>query len=43
MTTNKQDYIYRDMPVEIWEGFKSADSFGSYYNLHIKGKWLMVL
>ncbi len=43
LTTDKQDYIYRDMPVEIWEGFKNADSFGSYYNSHIKGKWLMEL
>src|SRR5687767_522795 len=43
LITDKQPYIYQDMPIEIWEGFKNAESFGSYYNAEIKGQWLMIL
>lgn len=37
--TDKHWYIHAGMPVEVWEGFKNADSRGLYYNYHIKHKY----
>ncbi|PWT78856.1 MAG: hypothetical protein C5B59_00945 [Bacteroidetes bacterium] len=38
-STDKQEYIHRDMPIEIWNEFKNAESFGKYYNANIKHKY----
>lgn len=32
-------YIHSDVPREVWEGFKKANSFGSYYNDFFKGNY----
>lgn len=37
--TDKKEYIYLDIPYDIWQGFKNAESFGSYYNHNIKHKY----
>jgi len=37
-TTNKK-YIHEDVPIEIWQGFKNADSKGSYYDHFIRGNY----
>lgn len=37
--TDKKEYLYKEVPYEIWEEFKNAVSFGKYYNRHIKGKY----
>ncbi len=29
--TDKQDYTFKDVPTDVWEGFKNASSKGSYY------------
>ncbi len=39
LKTDSKDYIYSDLPFEIWQGFKNAQSFGSYYHQNIKGKY----
>ena len=39
LKTDNQDYLYSGVPMEIWEGFKNADSFGSYYDHNIKDKY----
>lgn len=39
LQTDNQDYLYSGVPSEIWEGFKNAESFGSYYNHNIKHKF----
>ncbi len=36
LRTDDQDYIHADVPVQVWQGFKSASSFGTYYNANIK-------
>jgi hypothetical protein len=33
------EYIYQNVPIAVWEGFKNADSFGRFYNRNIKGKY----
>lgn len=39
LKTKTATYIHANMPKNIWKSFKNADSFGSYYNLNIKGKF----
>jgi hypothetical protein len=36
-------YIYRNVPMEVWQGFKNADSPGAFYNENIKGRFILVL
>ncbi len=44
MTTKTgRKYIHEKVPVEIWQQFKKSDSFGSFYNTHIKGKFQLEL
>src|SRR5690606_34477735 len=34
-----REYLFQDMPINIWEGFKNAESHGTYYNTKIRGKF----
>lgn len=38
-----KEYIWEDVPINIWTGFKNADSFGKYYHRYIKGNYYMEL
>ncbi len=37
--THGREYIYSDIPITVWEGFKNARSFGSYYDRYIKHRF----
>lgn len=41
--TDKRNYIYKDLPINIWNGFKNASSFGSYYDRNIKNRYQLYL
>lgn len=41
--TASKEYIYKDMPIEIWKGFLAAPSLGSYYNQFIKKRYQLYL
>ena len=41
-TTDKKEYIHLDVPIETWEEFKNAESFGRYYNNNIKHKYRLI-
>jgi len=43
LKTDKQDYLYSGVPSETWQGFKTAESFGSYYDHNIKHKYFFNL
>lgn len=43
LKTDHQDYIQADVPVAIWQGFKEASSFGSYYTVNIKRRYRLSL
>ncbi|MBI9040270.1 KTSC domain-containing protein [Lutibacter sp.] len=32
-------YIYQNVPISVWENFKQAESFGSFYNRNVKGSY----
>ena len=33
------EYIYQNVPISVWQEFKTADSFGSFYNRNIKNMY----
>ncbi|WP_084148808.1 KTSC domain-containing protein [Arenibacter latericius] len=37
--TSKKTYIFKNVPIAIWNNFKEAPSFGTYYNKHIRDKF----
>ena len=41
--TDTQEYLYDGVPLEIWQGFKNSESFGSYYDRNIKNKFIFKL
>lgn len=41
--TDNQEYIHANVPVDIWNSFKLANSFGRYYNYNIKYKYSLQL
>jgi hypothetical protein len=41
--TDDREYIHQNVPIETWNGFKNASSFGSFYNNYIKGNYRVVL
>lgn len=38
-TRKNREYIHADVPIEIWNQFKNANSFGRFYNQRIKGRY----
>ena len=41
--TGNRTYIHQDMPCEVWENFKNADSKGSFYSRNIRGNYQLKL
>lgn len=39
LETDSKKYIYSGLPVDIWQDFKKADSFGGYFNKNIKNRY----
>lgn len=37
--TDKGSFIYKDLPISVWNSFKNASSFGSYYDRNIKNRY----
>ena len=37
--TDDGNYIHKNVPTNIWNSFKHAKSFGSYYNKNIKNRY----
>ena len=38
-----KEYVFRDIPYNIWIDFKKAKDFGKYYHDFIKGKYILKL
>ena len=41
--TSKRDYIFKNVPIQIWNNFKNASSFGSFYNRKIRDNYQLVI
>jgi hypothetical protein len=41
LTTDRGSYMHQGLPLQVWEGFKQASSYGAYYNRNIKGRYRM--
>ena len=42
-TTAKKKYIHENLPIDVWDNFKNAESFGSFYNKKIKHRYKLIL
>jgi hypothetical protein len=42
-TKKGKSYIHKNVPVQVWNEFKNAESYGKYYNQNIKGNYYLVL
>ncbi len=36
-----KSYIHKNVPFQVWNEFKNADSFGRFYNQNIKGNYYL--
>ena len=43
LRTDDREYIHVTVPVAVWQGFKDASSFGTYYNTNIKRRYRLGL
>ncbi len=43
LETSKKNYIFQSLPIAVWNDFKNAESFGSYYNSFIRGRYRLLL
>lgn len=41
--TDKGNYIYKDLPINIWNSFKNSSSFGRYYDINIRNRYQLYL
>ncbi len=41
-TTKKKKYIHENLPLVVWDDFKNAESFGKFYNKHIKHRYRLI-
>ena len=39
LRTDRQEYLHSGVPISVWRGFKTALSFGSFYDRNIKGRY----
>lgn len=42
-TKSGHSYIHKNVPIQLWNQFKNADSFGRFYNQRIKGSYYLRL
>lgn len=42
MKTSKKNYIFKNVPAQVWSSFKGATSFGKFYNKNIRGKYKLI-
>lgn len=43
LKTDRGNYVHKNLPLRVWEGFKKAKSFGSYYDALIKNRYQLDL
>lgn len=41
--TSDNEYIHKDVPLEIWQEFSDSESLGKYYNRKIKNRFQLQL
>lgn len=43
MRTDEKEYIHQGVPIALWNEFKEADSFGSFYDHNFKHRYTFYL
>lgn len=42
-TDKGNHYIFKDLPISVWEEFKTAKSLGKFYNQNIRGRYQLLI
>ncbi|QXP69372.1 KTSC domain-containing protein [Polaribacter sp. R2A056_3_33] len=42
LKTAKKNYIFKNVPKQVWYNFKEASSFGEFYNKNIRGRYKLI-
>lgn len=43
LVTDNEEYLYQNLPIQIWTEFKAAGSLGAYYNARIKHRYPLMM
>ena len=43
LETTKTNYIFKNVPIRLWNNFKEAKSFGEFYSKNIRGKFKLAI
>lgn len=43
INTDHNDYFHQNVPISVWEEFKSSDSKGQFYNEELRGNYQLKL
>ena len=43
LTTNNKEYLFSNLPYDVWKNFETAKSFGEFYNKEIRNKYILKL
>ena len=43
LETSKKNYIFKNVPIDLWNNFKEASSFGKFYSKYIRGKYQLAI
>ena len=43
LETKQKSYVFKNLPISVWQEFKNADSFGTYYSSYIRDKYILIL
>jgi len=43
LKTDQKNYIFKDVPLKVWNEFKNAPSHGKYYHANIKNRYYYYL
>jgi len=43
LETSKNNYIFKNVPIDLWNNFKEASSFGKFYSKYIRDKFQLAI
>jgi hypothetical protein len=41
--TDSNPYIHQNVPLSLWQSFKKASSFGSFYTKNLRGRYKLII
>jgi hypothetical protein len=41
--TDSDSYIHQNVPISLWQNFKRASSYGSFYTKNLRGRYKLII